>query len=282
MSTLRKKLVRDLWRLRAQVLTIAMLLGCGVASFAAAVSASASLQASRDAFYADARFADVFAHLKRAPRPVLDRLRALPGVAVVEGRTVGDFRLVMEGSAEPVVARFVSLGWPEEGRLDQVRIRSGRQVEPGASDEVVVSEALAETWNLKPGASLQAVVEGRLATLRVVGVGLSPEFVWASEPRTGLPDPWHFGVAWMDGDALARAMGLSGAFNDVAIQLAVGADEREVIARVDRVLEPYGGLGAVGRSDQPSREARGAEARPALEDGEDAPGRLPRRSPRSS
>jgi putative ABC transport system permease protein len=250
--TLQHKLVRDLWRLRYQCLTIALLVGCGIASFVAAVSAAASVQASRDAFYADARFADVFAHLKAAPRPVLDRLRELPGVAAVEGRVVGDYRVAVPGSDEAIIAHFVSVSGPEEGRLDQTVIQSGRQVEVGSSDEIVLSATFAETWKLVPGSTVTAVINGRLAKLKVVGVAVSPEFVWASAPRTGLPDPWHFGVAWMDGDALAKAMGLVGGFNDVTIQLAVGADERETIARVDTILDPYGGLGAVGRADQPS------------------------------
>lgn len=252
MTTLRHKLARDLWRLRYQCVTIALLVGCGIASFVAAVSASASVQASRDAFYADARFADVFDHLKLAPRPVLDRLRELPGVASVDGRVTGDFRLVLDGSAEPVVAHFVSVSWPAESQLDQTKIQSGRQVEPGASDEIVLSVAFAETLGLVPGSTLTAVIDGRLARLKIVGTAVSPEFVYSSDPRTGLPDPSHFGIAWMDGDALAKATGLVGGFNDVAIQLAVGADERETIDRVDAILEPYGGLGAVGRADQPS------------------------------
>jgi putative ABC transport system permease protein len=251
-KTLRRKLLRDLWRLRYQCLTIALVVGCGIASFVAAVSAAASVKASAEAFYEDAHFADVFAHLKRAPRPVLDRLRTLPGVATVEGRVAGDYRTLIEGSDEPVVLHFVSVGWPEEARLDQTRITVGRQVEPGSSDEIVLSATFAEAWGLLPGATVTAVIEGRLAKLRVVGVAVSPEFVWAAEPRLGLPDPWHFGVAWMDGDALSKAMGLLGGFNDAVIQLTVGADERETIARVDRVLEPYGGLGAVGRADQAS------------------------------
>jgi putative ABC transport system permease protein len=251
-KTLRRKLVRDLWRQRYQCATIALLVGCGIASFVGATSASASVQASRSAFYDDGRFADVFVHLKRAPRAVLDRLRELPGVAAVEGRVVGDFRLVMDASAEPVVARFVSIGWPTETQLNQTRIVSGRSVEPASSDEVVLSEGFAQTWRIAPGSTVSAVINGRLGKLRVVGVANSPEFVWASNPHTGLPDPWHFGVAWMDADALAEATGLVGAFNDVAIQLAVDADEAETLRRVDAILEPYGGLGAVGRADQPS------------------------------
>jgi putative ABC transport system permease protein len=144
------------------------------------------------------------------------------------------------------------VGWPEEGRLNQPKILSGRQVEPGGANEIVLSATFAETWGLLPGGAVTAVINGRLAKLTIVGVAVSPEFVWASEPRTGLPDPWHFGVAWMDEDALAKAAGLVGGFNDVAIQLSVGADEHETIKRVDAILEPYGGLGSVGRADQPS------------------------------
>ena len=251
MKTLRKKLVRDLWRLRYQCLTIAVLVGCGIASFVAAVAASASMQASRDAFYADARFADVFDHLERAPRPVLDRLRDLPGVAAVDGRVVGNFRLEVDGGSEPVVARFVSLGWPAEQRLNQTKIRAGRAVEPGSTDEIVVSEALAQAWGLGPGTEITAVINERRAKLHIVGIGVSPEFALAIGP-TGLTDPRHFGIVWMDEDALAKATNMAGAFNDVALQLAVGADEKETIRRVDRVLEPYGGLGAFGRADQPS------------------------------
>jgi putative ABC transport system permease protein len=96
-----------------------------------------------------------------------------------------------------------------------------------------------------------AVIDGHRAKLRVVGTGLSPEFV-NPPTHSGLPDPRHVGVVWMDADALAKATGLTGAFNDASLQLAVGADVRETIDRVDALLEPYGGLGAVSRGDQPS------------------------------
>jgi putative ABC transport system permease protein len=249
---LKKKLVRDLWRLRYQCLTIAILVGCGIASFVAAVAASGSMQASRDMFYADARFADVFDHLKLAPRAVLDRLRDLPGVAAVGGRVIGDYRLEMGDGSEPVVARFVSLGWPLDQNLNQTKIRAGRQVEPGSTDEVTVSEAFADAWGLEPGDEIVAVINERRSRLRVVGTVVSPEFAIAMAPRTGLPDPRHFGVVWMDQDALAKATSSVGAFNDVVLQLSVGADEQETIRRVDLLLEPYGGLGAVSRADQTS------------------------------
>ena len=56
----------------------------------------------------------------------------------------------------------------------------------------------------------------------------------------------------MSRDALGPPFEMEGAFNDVALTLGAGASEREVIARLDRLLEPWGGLGAYGREDQVS------------------------------
>jgi putative ABC transport system permease protein len=251
-SMLRRKLGRDLWRLRYQGLTIALVIGCGIASLVAAASSLSSVEASRDAFYAEAHFADVFAHLRRAPRPVLDRLRALPALAAVEGRIVGDYRIELPGVSEPVGARFVSLAWPATDRLNQPRLLHGRDVAPGRGDEVVIGDAFAAARQLNPGATLSAVIEGRRATLRVVGIATSPEFVYAPSPRTGLLDPAHFGVVWMDGGALAEATGMQGAFNDVVLQLAAGVVVSTALDRIDAVLAPYGAAGAVARVDQPS------------------------------
>lgn len=246
---LTRKLVRDLWRLRMQALTIAVVLGCGIGSVVSTVAAAASMRASRDAFYANGQLGDVFDHLKRAPRSVLDRLQDLPGVAAADGRVVDDFRLEVE---EPVTARFVSVGWPQQDHLNRPLVFAGRLVEPGSTDEIVIGAAFAEAWRLEPGARLTAVINGRRATLRIVGIATSPDFSIAQAPRTGLPDPRHFCVVWMDDEALSKATGLVGAFNDVSLRLATGADEAEAIRRVDQILEPYGGLGAVGRADQPS------------------------------
>jgi putative ABC transport system permease protein len=250
-KTLDRKLWRDLWRLRNQCLTIAVLVGCGIASFVCATAASASMEASRDAFYAETRFADLFDHVVRAPRTALARLRDLPGVAAVYGRIADDFRIEIPDSTEPVSARFVSVRWPDVA-LDQTRVLEGRAIEPGRDDEVVLSAAFAEAWHLGPGAEVTAIVNQRRAKLHVVGVAVSPEFAYAPSPKTGLPDPRHFGIVWMDEEALAKATSMSGAFDDLALQLTAGADATEVLRTVDRMLEPYGGSGTVTRADQPS------------------------------
>jgi putative ABC transport system permease protein len=54
----------------------------------------------------------------------------------------------------------------------------------------------------------------------------------------------------MDQQALAAAFDMEGGFNDVVIALSPGASSEEVISRLDRILEPYGGRGAIPRALQ--------------------------------
>ena len=65
---LRRKVLRDLRRLWAQALAIALVLAAGVATLILGNGAYASLSETRARYYADYRFADVFADVTRAPR----------------------------------------------------------------------------------------------------------------------------------------------------------------------------------------------------------------------
>ena len=60
------KLFRDLRRLWAQVLAIALVIAGGVATVVLTVGSSRSLDETRAAYYERQRFADVFALVRRA------------------------------------------------------------------------------------------------------------------------------------------------------------------------------------------------------------------------
>ncbi len=69
-------------------------------------------------------------------------------------------------------------------------------------------------------------------------------------PGDILPDDRRFAILWLNRAALASAFDMEGGFNDVALRLAPEASSQEVISQLDRLLAPYGGLGAVPRSQQ--------------------------------
>ncbi|MEM7022984.1 MAG: ABC transporter permease [Pseudomonadota bacterium] len=252
MRALDRKLVRDVWKIRGQALAIALVIGCGIAVFVMTLGMIESLEETRAAYYDRYRFADVFGSAKRAPEHLAERIRALPGVALVAPRIVKDVTLDVAGLDEPATGRLVSV--PERSRpvLNDVVLRSGRWVSPGRPDEVIASEPFAEAHGLRPGDHFHATINGHRRRLEIVGIGLSPEFVYAIGPGALMPDNLRFSILWMGHEALAAAFDLEGAFNDVTLRLRRDVSTPEVIARLDDLLEPYGGLGAYDRSDQTS------------------------------
>jgi putative ABC transport system permease protein len=252
MTALRRKLLRDLLHLRGQVLAIALVVACGVAVVVTARSSYESLALSQSTYYAQYRYADVFASLKRAPETLRARIAAIPGVAAVQTRIVAEVTLDVPGLEEPATGRLISIPEHREPILNDLHLRSGRWIEPGRRDEVLVSEAFAEANHLQVGDSLGAVLHGRWQRLRIVGVAISPEYIYEIQGSGLFPDNRRFGVIWMSRDALGPPFEMEGAFNDVALGLTDDASADEVIARLDRLLDRYGGLGAAGREDQVS------------------------------
>lgn len=252
MRALHRKLWRDLSHLRGQVLAVAVVVACGVATVVTSRTAYESLALSQASYYAAYRFADVFAQLERAPERLAEEIGALPGVAAVRTRIVFDVTLDVPGLPEPATGRLTSIPERRVPVLNDVHIRRGRSVAPGARDEVMISEAFADANRLAIGDTFGAVLNGRWARLRVVGVGLSPEYVYEIRGTDIFPDSKHFGVIWMSREAMGPAFDMEGAFNDLSLSLGAQASEAEVIARVDRLLEPYGGLGSYGRSEHVS------------------------------
>ncbi len=252
MRALDRKLFRDLLSMKGQLGAIALVIGCGVATFVMALSTLGSLQRTQERYYSTYGFADVFAQLKRAPNMVALELREIPGVARLQTRVVVEVTLDVPGLAEPAIGRINSLKVGEQAALNRLHLRRGRWLEPNRPDEVLASEAFADAHGFEPGAQLTAIINGRLQTLTIVGIVLSPEYVYQVRPGDFVPDDLRFGVFWMDEEELASAYDMEGAFNDVAVALSPGANEAEVIRRIDLVTEQYGGLGAYGREDQVS------------------------------
>lgn len=250
MRALDRKLVRDLWRQRGHVLAIVLVAACGTASFVTMRGAYEAILGARDDYYAANRFADVFAQAKRVPASMLPVLREIDGVAVAEDRVGWAVRVEVAGLDQPAMARLVSM--PDDGvqRLNVVHLRAGRLPDARHGSEILVSEAFAAANALRPGDSVPAVINGRWQRLVVAGIGISPEFVNEAFEFTLLPDPKRFGIFWMPRASVEAALDMKGAFNDVVFRLAPGASEAHVIAEVDRLLAPWGGRGAYGRTEQ--------------------------------
>ncbi len=250
LTPLHRKLMRDLWRLRGQVLAIALVVASGVAVLVMALTALEALSETAEAYYQRYRFADVFAGAKRAPERLAHRIAMIDGVQTVETRITRIAILDIDGFEEPVVGQIVSIPEGRQPLLNRLALRAGRLVEHGRPDEVVVSEPFAEAHGYRVGDRIEAVINAAKRPLEIVGIALSPEFVYTIGPGALVPDDKRFGILWMGRDALAAAYDLDGAFNDVTLSLLPGTSPEPVIERLDLLLERYGGVGATARKDQ--------------------------------
>ena len=250
MKQLNRKLLRELLRMKSQMLAVAAVVACGISVFVSMSSVEYSLKATKVRYYSDYRFADVFMQAKRAPEVMLESVRNIRGVAAVRSRIVADVTLDVPGLNEPASGRLVSMPDRKRPVLNDVFLREGRYMEAGHPEEVIASETFMEANGLQVGDRVGAVINGRWKDLVIVGKGLSPEYIYEVQPGAFFPDNRRFGVFWMSRDALEAALDMTGAFNDLSLTLAHGASEKDVIQRLDDMFKRYGSLGAYGRSEQ--------------------------------
>jgi putative ABC transport system permease protein len=249
MRALDRKLFRDLWHMRGMGIAISLVVIGGLSTFVMSLATYDSLSLTRERYYREQRFAQVFAQLQRAPESVGQRIRDLGGVDLVETRVVAPVNLDIEGFDDPVTGRIVSLPEVGEPKLNVPYLIRGRMPAPHRDHEVVVSEEFARAHGFEAGDHLAATIKGRKHRLDIVGVALSPEYMYAIPPGAFFPDHERFGILWMGRRALATAFEMEGAFNDVSVTLQAGVNAEDVIDRMDVVLGRYGGLGAYGRED---------------------------------
>jgi putative ABC transport system permease protein len=248
LAALDRKLLRDVGKIKGQIVAVSLVMACGLAMMIMARSLILSLGSTSESYYTGHRFADVFCELKRAPNSLRQRLAEIPGVAAVETRVSGGVRLDIPGLAEPADGLIISLPDDRPQQLNRLFVRTGRLPKPGSRNEVVVGEAFAKAHGFAPGNFIDAIMHGAWQRLKIVGIALSPEFVFEARPGDTLPDNRRFGVFWMNERELASAFDLDGAFNSVLLDLAPGEETAGVMAELDRLLAPHGGRIAFDRS----------------------------------
>jgi putative ABC transport system permease protein len=251
-TALHRKLLREVWQHRGQMLSIAAVVATGMMTVLTMRGAYESLDYARDRYYRTSRFPDAWVQLKRAPDPVVRRLREIPGVAAVETRVTLLATLDVPGLAVPASGRFISIPEHRRSMMGDLYLKRGRYIAPGRRDEVIVSDKFAVANALQPGGSIRALINGRRRDLTVVGTAIAPEHIYAVAPGSLYPDDQRYGIVWMSREALGPAYDMDGAFNEAVFTLAPRADLDHVLDDIDRLMAPYGGLGAYGRTDQAS------------------------------
>lgn len=259
LHALHRKLLRELVRLWAQVLAIALVMAAGVATLLIGIGTYQSLERTREAYYQSHHLANVFATVTRAPRSMLAKIGAMEGVLAVDGRIAKIALADIDGLEQPASVRLISLPSQQAGTLNRLYLRSGRLPEAANHLEAVVSEIFAQAHGFREGSRFGVVVNGAWRTVTITGIALAPDYLYAIAPGEMTPNSGRFGILWVPERTLAAAYDLGGAFNAVSVQLAPGTSEEAVITGLDQLLDPYGAQGAHGRDQLTSHAYLDAE-----------------------
>ncbi len=252
MRAINRKLYRDLQDTWGQALAIILVIAAGTSTFVMSISTYDTLVQTRDAYYRDYRFEDIFASLNRAPESLREVIESIEGINKVETRVVASAKLTVADFPEPVLGEVVSIPDFGEPTVNRLYLLQGRYPDPVRDDEVILNQVFANAHNLVPGDSFEMIIKGRLETMRVVGIALSPEYIYQVAPGAIMPDFKRFGVIWMSRDAVGKAFDMDNAFNNVVMTLQPGVNPKDIIERLDLLLEPYGGHDAQEREWQVS------------------------------
>jgi len=253
MRVLNRKLVRDLWRLKWQMGAIALLVACGVSVAVMAFSTEKALRAAQHTYYTQTRFGDIFASATRVPQSIAGDLGRIDGVVAVDPRAVKMGLMEVPGLLRPATARLIALPDDDRRALNRIVVVAGRMPDPGRMDEAVALKTFLDAAHVALGERLSMVINGHRLTFTVVGSALSPEYVYV--PSLGpMPDDAHSGVLWAPRAAVEEPAGLRDAFSAVSLAIASGTSHAAVLARVDRLLDRYGGTPAFARADQVSHK----------------------------
>jgi putative ABC transport system permease protein len=259
MRALDKKLLRDMKRLWAQALAVALVMACGVATLIIGRGAYQSLLETRSAYYERNAFADIFADAVRVPNRIRSDVREIVDVSAVETRVSTLGLIDVPYFNMPVTGRILSLPDDHEVLVNRIALVEGRLPDAGGGLESVVSKSFANAHGLHAGSRIVATLKGHRVDIAVTGVALSPEFIYAIGPGDMMPDDRRYGIVWMQEAALATLIDMEGAFNSVILRHLPGSSEVRIREDLDRILEPYGGTTAYGRGDQQSHAFLDAE-----------------------
>lgn len=219
LKTLRRKTIGDLKANWSQFLAVWLVVTLGTTFYGTMYPAAINLLDSIFRTYDQLRYLDFQVQLEPVGPEAVEPVRAIPGVAYVEGRLIvaGGWQ-VDPAQQYQVALRLISLpdaGEPDVNRLD---ITGGADIQgPG---DILVHKTFADKHDIEPGDTLNVAIAGEIVPLRVAGLVFSPEYIVAGrDSNDPFPTPTVFGVAWMRYSDLAVRAGQDGRINDIVIRL---------------------------------------------------------------
>ncbi|HWQ72237.1 MAG TPA: ABC transporter permease [Desulfitobacteriaceae bacterium] len=246
---LRRKMLRDLFQNKGSYLACIIIIIIGLSNFTSYSLVRDSLTRAQQDFYQQQNFADGFIEVQAMPYDQVEKLRDIEGIQDIQGRIVKDLRVMFPGRDDNVTLRCVSLDFSQMKILNDVKLLQGSALSE-RENTIWVDNKYFEANKLSLNQEIEVIAGGEKKSLRVVGMGCSPEFIFAiRNAGDQYPDPQTFGIAFIPLKVM-KSLLEQGEINNLTFTLKPGAEYKDVENKLKAELNPYGLKSMAARKDQ--------------------------------
>lgn len=262
---LRKKVIRDLQENKGAYIACITIIVLGLVIFTSFSMVIDNLHLAQTRFYNQQNFADGFAEIQAIPYSEMANLKKIKGIDNLQGRLVKDVKLVLENQDKNIYLRLISLDPTKENTLNKMMLSRGIPLNNHEMN-IWVDNKFFTAQQLELDQEIAIIASGKKRDLRIVGMGKSPEYIYALRTANDLfPTPETFGIAWMPLEQMKTLFDSGETINNIVFTLKTNTDYKEVEELLIPELKPYGLKNIFARKDQTShliltQEIQGLEA----------------------
>ncbi len=247
-----KKMLRDLAENKGAYIACSIIIIIGIMIFTSFTQVMGNLRLSQEAFYSEQNFADGFAQVQAMPLAEIKKLEDIRGIEEIQGRMVRDVKVLFPDREENVYLRLISIDPTQENPINGMELMKGIPLNERETN-IWVDNKFYEANNLELNQEISIVASGKKRDLRVVGIGRSPEFIYALRTSSDLyPDPETFGIAFIPLEIMGTFFPEGAVVNDIVFTLRPGVSYEDVEEQLEPELKPYGLKRIFPRKDQTS------------------------------
>lgn len=247
-----RKMLRDLKENKGAYIACIVIMVVGLMVFTSFSMVLENITVSQEDFYFKQNFADGFAEVRAMPFGAVEGLQSLPGIKEIEGRLVKDVRVLLPGREDNVYLRLVSINPQAANPVNGVRLEQGIALREEKMNIWVDNKFFAAN-RLELNEEIEIIAAGKKRNLHIVGVGNSPEFIYALRSSADLfPKPEEFGIAFIPYEVMKTLFQEKGTVNSIVFTLQPGTNYQEVEDLLRPQLEAYGLTAMYPRKDQTS------------------------------
>lgn len=240
-----RKIYRDLWRQRGQVIAAGITIGLGVLIYISTAGAYQNLSASYEATYDRLAFADLVASGGDADAVAQAALDAGADDAIT--RTQVDPPMLIDDVK--LLGRVISVPADAHPTIDDVDVIDGGYLD-GTPGDILLETHAADAFGIGVGDSFEVYTIAGWQEVTVAGVVDSPEYLWPARSRQEiLSDPMSFAVVFAASDDVAGWFGIPA--NQALALLPSGASDDE-LDTVSDAMSDAGAASVETQEDQPS------------------------------